>query len=362
LQQLETEIHELAGRPFNVNSPAQLRDILFTEKKLPIQGRTKLTNEPSTDEETLRKLATLGHALPQKIIEHRQINKLKGTYVDALPALVNPRNGRLHTSFNQTVAATGRLSSSDPNLQNIPARTEMGRQIRQAFRPREGWQLVTADYSQIELRLLAHFSGDAALCQAFADDRDIHASVAAEIFHVPEAEVTKSQRGIAKTVNFGVIYGLSPFGLAARLYSSMNLANSHRPIHNLVISNVPGPPFPLYMSGAEMVATYPMGPIMDGAGLNITVMSYRENVDIGYLGCTDLVPDIWDIADATSVAFDEIKQAVAELDPTITKAPAPVTTTRTSTSKRRVRSPTASSGSRSSSKASACRWTTGAST
>lgn len=122
------------------------------------------------------------------------------------------------------------------------------------------------------------------------------------------------------------------FGLAARLYSSMNLANSHRPIHNLVISNVPGPPFPLYMSGAEMVATYPMGPIMDGAGLNITVMSYRENVDIGYLGCTDLVPDIWDIADATSVAFDEIKQAVAELDPTITKAPAPVTTTRTSTS------------------------------
>src|SRR4029079_19173849 len=149
--------------------------------------------------------------------DHRQIAKLKGTYVDALPALINPNTGRVHTSFNQTVAAAGRLSSSDPNLQNIPARTDLGRQIRQAFVPREGWRLVTADYSQVELRLLAHFSGDDNLTRAFAEDKDIHASVAAEIFGVPEDKVTSQQRRMAKTVNFGVIYGISAHGLATRL-------------------------------------------------------------------------------------------------------------------------------------------------
>src|SRR5204863_859594 len=137
------------------------------QMKLPVQKRTGTTNEPSTDQESLERLAALGHELPKKIIEHRQVAKLKGTYVDALPALVNPNTGRVHTSFNQTVASTGRLSSSDPNLQNIPARTDLGRQIRQAFVPREGWRLVTADYSQVELRLLAHFSGDANLTRAF---------------------------------------------------------------------------------------------------------------------------------------------------------------------------------------------------
>ena len=155
--------------------------------------------------------------LPKKITEHRQLSKLKGTYVDALPALVNPQTGRLHTSFNQTVAATGRLSSSDPNLQNIPARTEMGQQIRKAFIPRDGWSLLTADYSQVELRLLAHFSGDENLRRAFAADHDIHSSVAAGIFNVTEAEVTSEQRRVAKTVNFGVIYGMSAHGLATRL-------------------------------------------------------------------------------------------------------------------------------------------------
>src|SRR5262249_25856636 len=147
----------------------------------------------------------------------RQIAKLKGTYVDTLPALVNPATGRLHCSFNQTVAATGRLSSSDPNLQNIPIRTEQGRQIRQAFLPREGWQLLTADYSQIELRLLAHFCGDEELRRAFAEDRDIHASVAAQIFGVPEVEGTSAMRRMAKTGNFGGIYGISAHGLAQRL-------------------------------------------------------------------------------------------------------------------------------------------------
>src|SRR5206468_426519 len=168
----EKEIHEVAGRTFNIGSPKQLREVLFDEMKLPVQKRTGTTNEPSTDQESLERLAALGHELPRKITEHRAVAKLKGTYVDALPALVNPRTGRLHTSFNQTVASTGRLSSSDPNLQNIPARTEQGKQIRQAFIPREGWRILTADYSQIELRLLAHFSGDAVLKRAFAEDKD----------------------------------------------------------------------------------------------------------------------------------------------------------------------------------------------
>jgi DNA polymerase-1 len=217
LAAIETEIHALAGHPFNIASPKQLRVVLFDEMKLPAQKRTATSGDASTDQETLEKLAALGHPLPKKITEHRQLSKLKGTYVDALPALVNPQTGRLHTSFNQTVAATGRLSSSDPNLQNIPARTEMGRQIRQAFIPRDGWSLLTADYSQVELRLLAHFSGDEDLRRAFAADHDIHASVAAGIFSVPEGKVTSEQRRVAKTVNFGVIYGMSAHGLATRL-------------------------------------------------------------------------------------------------------------------------------------------------
>ena len=217
LANLEIAAHALAGKPFHLGSPKQLREILFTELKLPIQKRTDTTGEPSTDQESLERLAALGHELPRKLIEHRQIAKLKGTYVDALPALVNPHTGRIHTSFNQTVTATGRLSSSDPNLQNIPSRTEQGRQIRQAFLPKPGWTLVTADYSQIELRLLAHFSGDPSLLQAFAEDRDIHTRVAAEIFKVPESAVSSQQRGMAKTVNFGVIYGMSAHGLAVRL-------------------------------------------------------------------------------------------------------------------------------------------------
>ena len=214
---IEKQIFELAGRPFNIASPQQLREILFQELNLPAQRKTGITGEASTDQGTLERLAALGHELPQKIIEHRQIAKLKGTYVDALPSLINPKTGRIHASFNQTVAATGRLSSSDPNLQNIPVRTEQGRQIRQAFLPADGWLLLTADYSQIELRLLAHFCGDEMLRQAFAEDRDIHTLVAAQIFGVPEDEVTSDMRRSAKTVNFGVIYGMSAVGLAQRL-------------------------------------------------------------------------------------------------------------------------------------------------
>jgi DNA polymerase-1 len=217
LATLEQEVHSLAGKEFNLASPKQLREVLFDHMKLPVQKRTGTTNEPSTDQESLEKLAALGHALPKKLIAHRQVAKLKGTYVDALPALVNPKTGRVHTSFNQTVASTGRLSSSDPNLQNIPARTEQGRQIRAAFIAPPGWQILTADYSQVELRLLAHFADDANLRAAFAADQDVHTRVAAEIFKVAEKDVTKEQRGVAKTVNFGVIYGISATGLSIQL-------------------------------------------------------------------------------------------------------------------------------------------------
>lgn len=225
LESIESQIYALAGHEFNILSLKQLRVVLFDELGLPVQKRTGMTNEASTDQESLEKLAVLGYELPQKLIEHRQISKLQGTYVDALPALVNPRTGRLHTSFNQAVAATGRLSSSDPNLQNIPARSDLGREIRQAFVPRDGWTLIAADYSQVELRLLAHFSGDAALKKAFVENKDIHASVAAQIFKVPESKVTADQRRVAKTVNFGVIYGMSAFGLAQRLGLSQGEAS-----------------------------------------------------------------------------------------------------------------------------------------
>ncbi len=217
LERIEKQIHAEAGREFNIASPKQLREILFDELKLPVQKRTDLTGEASTDQETLEKLAALGHAIPKMITEHRSISKLKGTYVDALPDLVNPKTGRVHTTFNQTIAVTGRLSSSNPNLQNIPARTEMGRQIRQAFIPQQGWQLLSADYSQIELRLLAHFCGDDALQEAFRQNVDIHTKVAAEIYGVELANVSGDQRRMAKTVNFGILYGMSNQGLAQRL-------------------------------------------------------------------------------------------------------------------------------------------------
>ncbi|HVJ82552.1 MAG TPA: DNA polymerase I, partial [Planctomycetia bacterium] len=215
LDELQTDAHRLAGKPFNLDSPVQLRTILFEELKLPVVKRTK--SGPSTDQEVLEELAE-EHDICAVIIEHRKLAKLKGTYLDNLPALISPKTGRIHASFNQTVAATGRLSSSDPNLQNIPVRTEEGRQIRQAFLPGgPGLALVSADYSQIELRMLAHFSQDPTLLAAFRDDLDIHSLVAAQISGVPAERVTEEQRRAAKTINFGVMYGLSPFGLARRL-------------------------------------------------------------------------------------------------------------------------------------------------
>ncbi|GIW89909.1 MAG: DNA polymerase I [Pirellulaceae bacterium] len=215
LAALEREIHQLAGETFNVDSPRQLADVLFTRLKLPVHKRTR-SSGPSTDVEVLESLAPL-HPLPAKVLEYRQLAKLKGTYVDALPALVHPATGRIHTSFKQDVAATGRLSSQEPNLQNIPVRTVEGREIREAFVPEEGWLLLSADYSQIELRLLAHFCEDPALLEAFARDEDIHTRVAAEVFGVAPDQVTSEQRRRAKAVNFGIIYGQTPFGLARSL-------------------------------------------------------------------------------------------------------------------------------------------------
>jgi DNA polymerase I len=215
LKELEIEIEELAGHPLNIASPKQLAQVLFQELRLPVVKRTK--TGPSTDADVLEQLADQ-HPLPAKIVEYRQFAKLKNTYVDALPTMIHPTTGRVHASFNQVVASTGRLSSSDPNLQNIPIRTEEGREIRSAFvAGTSGWKLLAADYSQIELRILAHFSQDPTLADAFARDEDIHTLVASQVFAVPLAEVTSTQRRSAKAVNFGIIYGQSPFGLAKGL-------------------------------------------------------------------------------------------------------------------------------------------------
>jgi DNA polymerase-1 len=213
---LENEIYEMAGHRLNLASPKQLQELLFNELKLPVVKKTAKTG-PSTDAEVLEQLAPL-HPLPAKLLEFRQYAKLKSTYVDALPEMVCPATSRVHASFNQVVAATGRLSSSDPNLQNIPVRTKEGRDIRSAFVPgQEGWTLLAADYSQIELRVLAHYSGDTQLCEAFARDEDIHARVASQVNGVPLDQVTKDMRRAAKAVNFGVIYGQSAFGLSRAL-------------------------------------------------------------------------------------------------------------------------------------------------
>lgn len=215
LEVLQQEIFHLAGGPFNIDSPRQVADVLFGRLKLPVQKRTPKSG-PSTDVEVLESLAQ-HHPVPARMLEYRQLAKLKSTYVDALPELVHPGTGRIHTSFKQDVAATGRLSSQDPNLQNIPVRTPEGLAIREAFVPEEGWRLVSADYSQIELRILAHFTEDAALLEAFSREEDIHRHVAAEVFGVAPDQVTAEQRRRAKAVNFGIIYGQTAFGLAKAL-------------------------------------------------------------------------------------------------------------------------------------------------
>lgn len=213
---LTDEIYQISGRAFNINSPQQLGVVLFEEMRLPTPGKTAKTKSYSTAADVLEALAT-DHPIAQKVLDYRQLAKLKGTYIDALPELIRPETGRVHTTFNQTGAATGRLSSNDPNLQNIPIRTEQGRAIRAAFVPEPGWTFVVADYSQIELRLLAHMSKDKVLVDAFRNNEDIHTRTASEVFGVPALMVTREQRRNAKAVNFGIVYGQTGFGLAGQL-------------------------------------------------------------------------------------------------------------------------------------------------
>ena len=212
---LEARAHKEAGQPFNLGSPKQIAEIFFVKKGIPVVRKTP-SGAPSTDEDVLEKLA-LDHPLAKLLLDHREISKLKSTYTDKLPRMVNPRTGRVHTTYSQAVAVTGRLSSNDPNLQNIPVRTPEGRRIREAFVAPEGRTLVSADYSQVELRIMAHISGDRNLLSAFAAGEDIHRATAAEVFGRSLAEVTPEERRYAKVINFGLIYGMSAFGLATQL-------------------------------------------------------------------------------------------------------------------------------------------------
>jgi DNA polymerase-1 len=214
-KRVEQEIYASAGEEFNINSNPKLREILFERLGLPVLKKT--STGASTDATVLQQLADEGHQLPVLLMEYRELSKLESTYIDALPLYVHPRTQRVHTSFSQTTAATGRLSSSDPNLQNIPIRRELGRDIRRGFIPRRGWKLVSADYSQIELRLLAHLSGDPAFVHAFNSGGDIHRQTAALIFDVPLDDVSKDMRGRAKTINFATIYGQGPHALSRQL-------------------------------------------------------------------------------------------------------------------------------------------------
>ena len=216
MEEIEQRIYELAGEQFNIASPKQVGDVLFGKMKIVDKPKKTKTGQFVTSEDVLQTLKGK-HEIVADILEHRGLKKLLGTYVDALPKLINPRTGHIHTSFNQTVTATGRISSTDPNLQNIPMRMELGRRIRKVFVPREGCVFMDADYSQIELRILAHMSGDRQLIDAYKMHADIHRITASQVFHIPFEEVTDLQRRNAKAVNFGIVYGISSFGLSQDL-------------------------------------------------------------------------------------------------------------------------------------------------
>jgi len=225
LLELEGEIHKLAGQPFNIQSPKQIAEILFGQLELPVIKKTP-SGAPSTDEEVLQKLAE-DYPLPARILDYRSLAKLMSTYIDKLPRMADPKTGRIHTNFSQATAVTGRLASSDPNLQNIPVRTEEGRRIREAFIPADGCKLLSADYSQIELRIMAHIAEDENLLAAFAAGKDVHQATASEIFGIPLEEVNSEQRRYAKVINFGLIYGMSAFGLASNLGIERSAAQNY---------------------------------------------------------------------------------------------------------------------------------------
>ena len=229
MAELETRAHELAGGPFNLGSPKQLQQILFEQQELPVIRKTP-KGQPSTAEDVLVELAN-DYELPAVIIDYRSVSKLKSTYTDKLPLQINERTGRIHTSYHQAVAATGRLSSTDPNLQNIPIRTEEGRRIRQAFVAPKGHVLLAADYSQIELRIMAHLSADKGLLGAFEKEQDVHRATAAEVFEMALDDVTDDQRRSAKAINFGLMYGMSAFGLAKQLGISRGEAQEYTDLY-----------------------------------------------------------------------------------------------------------------------------------
>ena len=216
MKQIEEEVHQMAGMEFNISSPKQVGEVLFDKLKITDKAKKTKTGQYVTSEEVLESLKNK-HQIVEKILDYRGLKKLLSTYIDALPQLINPRTGKIHTSFNQTVTATGRLSSSNPNLQNIPIRNEDGKEIRKAFIPEEGCEFFSADYSQIELRIMAHLSGDKNMIEAFQEGDDIHASTASKVYKIGLDEVTREQRSKAKTANFGIIYGISVFGLAERM-------------------------------------------------------------------------------------------------------------------------------------------------
>ncbi|MDH4053023.1 MAG: DNA polymerase I, partial [Rubrivivax sp.] len=213
---LEQQAYEIAGQPFNLGSPKQIGEILFGKLGLPVKHKSAKTGAPSTNEDVLQELAA-DYPLPARILDHRSLAKLKGTYTDKLPGMVNPDTGRVHTNYAQAVAVTGRLASNDPNLQNIPIRTPEGRRVREAFVAPPGHKIVSADYSQIELRIMAHISGDPGLLHAFAEGIDVHKATASEVFNVAVDQVSSEQRRYAKVINFGLIYGMGAFGLASNL-------------------------------------------------------------------------------------------------------------------------------------------------
>ncbi|MGR6840920.1 DNA polymerase I [Aliivibrio wodanis] len=248
LDELEKAAYEVAGQEFNMNSPKQLQVILFEKMELPVIKKTP-SGAASTNEEVLQELA-LEYELPKLILEYRGLAKLKSTYTDKLPKMINPSTGRVHTSYHQAVTATGRLSSTDPNLQNIPIRNEEGRRIRQAFVAPHGWKILAVDYSQIELRIMAHLSQDKALLEAFSAGKDIHSATAAEVKGVSIEEVTSEDRRRAKAINFGLIYGMSAFGLAKQIGISRGEAQDYM---NVYFERYPG--VMQYMEETRLLAT-----------------------------------------------------------------------------------------------------------
>jgi DNA polymerase-1 len=311
--ELEKAAHQAAGESFNLGSPKQLQAILFEKQGLPVVSKTA-KGQPSTAESVLQELALQGYELPRLILEYRSLSKLKSTYTDKLPEMINPETGRVHTSYQQAVAATGRLSSTEPNLQNIPVRTEEGRRIRKAFIPQPGYRMVAADYSQIELRIMAHLSGDKGLLDAFQKGEDIHRATAAEVFGMPLEQVNNEQRRSAKAINFGLIYGMSAFGLARQLGIERGRAQEYV---ELYFSRYPG--VKAYMDGIrEQAREQGYVETVFGRRLYIPEINASNHARRQYAERTAIN------APMQGTAADIIKRAMVSLDQAIEQSRLPI--------------------------------------